>query len=132
MPTKLPMGHCRRHGACAVQVEAPITVVQATTVFGALRGLETFSQLLQRTVVREDDAEDDSEEVAAAQLADCGGSDSAPSGPLRWALSWLQSWREPLPSPEEAYSEGRQRDCRLRSAHCTSCVVAYILDPAPC
>ena len=118
-------------------MEAPITVVQATTVFGALRGLETFSQLLQRTAAREKDAEDDSEEEqseepAAAQLADCGGSDSDLPVPLRWALLWLKSWREPLPSPEEAHPEGRHPSCRyiLQSARCASCVVDCIQHPA--
>ena len=117
------------HAASAVQVEAPITIVQATTVFGALRGLETFSQLLQRTVVREDDAEHDAEEPAAA---DCGQSDSAVPAPLRWALSWLQSWQDPL-VPEGAHSEGRHPSCRynlLQTARCTSCQDDWIQHPA--
>ena len=104
-------------------MEAPITIVQATTVFGALRGLETFSQLLQRTVVHEDDAEDDAEEPAEAEPADCGQRDSAVPMPLRWAFSWLQSWRDPLPGTEEARSEGRHPSCRshlLQTARCTS------------
>ena len=133
MPLKLPVSPRPRHGTSAVQVEAPITIVQATTVFGALRGLETFSQLLQRTIVREYDAEDDAEEPAAAQVADCGRSDSALPVPLRWAFSWLQSWRESLSSLEEAHVEGRHPNCiynLVQTARCTSCVVDWIQHPA--
>ena len=38
----------KRHKARALQVEAPVSVLQCHTVYGALRGLETLSQLLDR------------------------------------------------------------------------------------
>lgn len=80
----------------SLRVEAPIAIIQAATVYGALHALETFSQLVDRVHVPEgyalpsagDEGTGQDEEAALAP----GGESSARHGGLIGACTGQTRW----------------------------------------